>query len=288
MGLRQNMFSEIQIVWGNLRYWHYFMLLCYRFSGFKPQRVTINRFVKWLNQFEKKDKKTILQLLKKVTYISEKETESILVNLNARLLERLAKSDITLKNIIYVQIHDPGSSSAVMLNMLRDGARLERKGCYFIDSKNIRELNEITSKLGQGAIIYVDDFAGSGDQFDGVRKYLAEYVVGNFSEFFLLPAICEEAVYQLGRLGVEAMARIVHSKAERPLHPNSSILDKGTKERLIELCTKIDKKGALGYKDLATMIVFYRNTPNSVPVIFRGCIKQNPWVGILPRTTDLP
>ena len=61
-----------------------------------------------------------------------------------------------------------------------------------------------------------------------------------------------------------------------------------SKDRLIEICTAIDKKGPLGYGGLATMVVFYRNAPNTVPVILRGNVKQKPWVGILPRTTDLP
>jgi hypothetical protein len=282
------MASKIQMIWQNLRYLHRFIRIYYRFAGYKPQPVTLTRIAIWVNQFEERDRKIILQLLDQVKFISEKDTEKILVDLNRLLLDRLEKANISLKKVIYIQIHDPGSSSGVILNMLRDGARLERKGCYFIDSKNVRELFEITSKLGEGAIIYVDDFAASGDQFSGVRQHLAEYIVGNFSEFFLLPGICEEAYYQLGKLGVEAVARIVHSKAERPLHPNSSLLDKATKERLIHLCNQIDKKGALGYKELATMVVFYRNTPTTAPVIIRGCVKQNPWVGILPRTTDLP
>jgi len=226
-------------------------------------------------------------LLLGVTYLSEKETESILVKLNERLIEALEKKGVTYKNIIYVQIHDPGSSSPVMLGMLRDGARIERKGCYFIDSKDTRGFSELTSKLETGAIIYVDDFSASGDQFVGVRNFLAQYIIGNFSEFFLLPVICEEANYQLGRTGVETVSRIVHSKADRPLHPHSPILDKATKERLIGICRKIDPKGALGYRGLATMIIFYRNSPNSVPVVLRGCVRQDKWVGILPRTTDL-
>jgi len=175
-----------------------------------------------------------------------------------------------------------------MLNMLRDRGRLERKGCYFVDSKNSRGIFDTTTKLQQGAIIYVDDFSATGNQFSEVREYLAQYVIGNFSEFFLLPSICEEAHYQLGKIGVEPMAKIIHPKADRPLHQNSSLLDKATKDRLINICNQIDKRGALGYRGLATMIVYYRNAPNTVPVIIRGCVKQEPWVGILPRTTDLP
>jgi hypothetical protein len=175
-----------------------------------------------------------------------------------------------------------------MLNMLRDRGGLERKGYHFIDSKNVRELNELTERLKSGAIIYVDDFAGSGHQFCPVRDFLADYIMGNFSEFFLLPSICEEAMIEVGKRGVEPIVGLIHAKADRPLHPNCWKFDRKSKDRLVEICTTIDKKGPLGYGGLATMVVFYRNAPNSVPVILRGCVKQKPWVGILPRTTDLP
>ena len=271
-----------------LKYSYHYLWAYYYFFDYKPQPITIRGIIKWLNQFDEKDKEIILALLHNVTYYSEKYTESTIVDLNERLLERLEKADIPLKKIIYVQLHDPGSSSAVMLNMVRDRGRIERKGCHFIDLKNAREISEMTTRLEQGAIIYVDDFAASGDQFAAVREFLAEHIIGNFAEFFLLPVICEEAHSKLSKLGVEPITRTIHSKADRPLHPHSSLFDNASKDRLINICRQIDKRSALGYQELATMVVFYRNSPNTLPVILRGCVKQHPWMGILPRTTDLP
>ncbi|MDH4164476.1 MAG: hypothetical protein OEW15_17580 [Nitrospirota bacterium] len=282
------MLKTIKTTIQNIRYFRFYTWAVFHFSDYKPQPVTIPRVAKWLSQFDEKDKQSIIDLLHQVNYISEKQTESLIVKLHANLWERLAAVNITSKNIIYVHLHDPGSSSSVMLNMLRDRALLERRGSHFVDSKNVRELHEITSKLEQGAIIYVDDFSGSGDQFCEVRDYLKDYIVGNFSEFFLLPCICEEAIYELGKRGIEAVAEILHAKADRPLHNMSSIIDKRTKNRLVEISHKIDKRGGLGYKSMATMVVFYRNAPTSTPSLLRGNIKQKPFVGILPRTTDLP
>ena len=259
-----------------------------RLRGYKPQPVTLSLVLKWLCQFGWADRDAVLSLLEAVDYISERETEKRLVGLNQALLNRLQGDGIGMESVIYVQLHDPGSSSGVVLNMLRDAARLERRGCHFVDSSNVRGLNELTNQLEKGAIIFVDDFAGTGNQFCGVRDYLAEYIVGQFAEFFLLPCICEEAIYQLGKRAVEAVSGGVHSKADRPLHPNSTILGYATKARLVELCCQIDRKAGLGYKGLATMVVLYRNAPNTVPLLLRGSIRQEPWRGVLPRTTDLP
>lgn len=271
-----------------VKYWPTYWRIRRRFPDYKPQPVTVNSIKTWLQQFDYEDKKAVLLLLEKVIYLSEKEVEKLLVKLNESLLARLNDSQIALDHVIYVQIQEAGSSSPVILNMVRDRALLERKGCHFIDSKDVRGLYDLTNKLERGALVYVDDFAGTGNQFCEVRDFVAPYIVGNFSEFFLLPCICEEALYQLGKRGVEAIAGRVHSKADRPLSPISTILPVNIRQRLINLCLRIDPKGGLGYKKMATMVVLYRNAPNSVPLILRGSLKQNPWAGILPRTTDLP
>lgn len=259
-----------------------------KFRDYRPQPVTYGSIEKWLNQFDKKDRENLVSLLKSVIYVTENESKNRLVKQNKILLERLARSGIPPNKVIYVQIDEAGSSSPVMLNMLKEAALLERQGCHFIDSHDVMGLGKIADTIGDGAIVYIDDFVGSGTQFCTSRDFLAQYIVGTFSEFLLLPCICEEALYELGKRGVEALAGHVHTKVERPLHENSTILDTDLKNHLIELCYKIDPGGGLGYKKMATMVVFYRNTPNSTPVLLRGNVGQNPYIGVLPRTQDLP
>lgn len=270
-----------------LRFLPHYLRAVYRFRGYEPQPVRFSSISRWLRQFEERDQLLVIKLLDSVDYISKKDAKKLLVELNNNLLCQLISDGIREKQVVYVQMHDPGSSSGVVLNLLRDSALLEQRGCNFIDSKDVRKLNETTDRLETGAIIYVDDFAGTGHQFRDVRNFLADYIVGTFPEFFLLVSICEEALYELGKCGVEAVSGSVHSKAERPLHPYSTLLDAATKERLTEICCEIDKRGGLGYRDLATMVVLYRNAPNSVPVILRGNTKQR-FAGVFPRTTDLP
>src|SRR6185369_10284007 len=175
------------------------------------------------------------------------------------------------EKIIYVQIDDAGSSSPVMLNYLRNRAGLERLGCKLVDSNNVKGFNEFTNQLGEGAIVYVDDFVGTGDQFAGVRDFIAEFIVGSFSEFLLVPSICEEGVHQLGRVGIEPVVKYVHSKSARPLHEYSDILDDDEKKRLMELCAEMEQScyyRGLGYKRTAGMVVLYSNAPDELPRIF--------------------
>lgn len=259
-----------------------------RFRGYRPQPVTTQSFKKWIRQFESKDRAAILKLLNTVVYFTEEEVRATLVRLNRDLLKRLKEDGIPPEKIIYVQVHDAGSSSPVMLNMLRDAARLEQLKCYFKDSNDALGMNALTNKLEEGAIIYVDDFAGTGNQFCKQRKLMAQCIVGSFSEFFLVPSICEEAVSELATVGVEPVAGHKHLQADRPLHPSSTILGVEEKNRLTDLCKEINWNAGLGYKGLAAMVVLYRNAPNALPLILRGSLHQDPKCGIFPRITDRP
>lgn len=253
---------------------------------YKPQPLTWRSFMDWSAQY-RKDRRLVERLFDKVIYLSESKTKEILVAQNEALMRRLVKANLPPKKWIYVSVHDAGSSSPVMLNILRDAAKLEKIGCTLLDAHNTLQLTEKMNALGAGALIYVDDFIGTGNQFCSERDFVAQnFVLNSFSEFIIAPAICEEAYYQIGARGVEAYTQCVHAKVDRPLHENSNYFNPEEKERLISLCRSVNAKGALGYKDLATMVVLYRNAPNTVPVILRGSTDQKPFTGLFPRTTD--
>jgi hypothetical protein len=258
-----------------------------RFRDYRPQPVTFGSANRWIKQFKKQDRKHVGFMLDKIIYLSEPNTRQILVEQNAALIKRLDAAGLSSKKLVYVQVDDAGSSSPVMLNMLRDAAGLQRLGCRFVDSRDSLGLNKATNEVGEGALIYVDDFVGTGNQFCNAIDFAVKSVVGTFSEFLLVPSICEEGIYKLAERGIEAFAGHVHAKAERPLHDNSNLLESDAKERLRLVCKGISPRMSLGYKDLATMVVLYRNAPNSVPALLRGNQNQTPFAGIFPRTTDL-
>lgn len=260
----------------------------WRYRGYNPRPVTLLRFLNWIKQFDGADRNRVLELLNNVVYFPEARLKDILIHQNRALMQRLVTAGLPTDNLIYIQVDDAGSSSPVMLNLLRDAMGLEQRGCHLLDGKNVLEIAGLTAQLGQGALIYVDDFVGSGDQLCAARDYVAANVVGTFSEFALVPTICEEGLVELGKRGVEVYSGHVHSKADRPLHPNSPILDKETRDRLIQICNLIDPTVGVGYNNGAVMVVLYRGPPDNIPIIFRGSATQNPWVGLFPRFSDLP
>ncbi len=262
-----------------------------RFHDYNPQPVSMASATRWLKQMETpEDLKLACKLLDKVIYLSESETKKILLHQNKLLMSNLHKVGLPAKKLIYLQTDDAGSSSPMMLGMLRNAAGLEQLGCKLLDGRDMLGINEATKRLEEGAIIYIDDFVGSGTQFDKARSFVMQHVVGNFSEFLLVPSICEEGYAKMTGLGVTVHTGHIHAKAERPLHESSHLIHEEGRDRLIEICKTIRKGpgGALGYEDMATMVVLYRNAPNSIPAILRGSDRQDPFYGLFPRFKDLP
>lgn len=259
-----------------------------RFRDYHPQPVSIASATRWMKQLKKKDQKLAWKLLDKVIYLSEAKTKEILVHQNKLLISNLHRAGLPPKKLIYIQTDDAGSSSPMMLGMLRNVAGLEQLGCTLLDGRDALGVNEATKKLEEGAIIYIDDFVGSGTQFNNARTFMMQSVVGSFSEFLLVPSICEEGLTRLSDLGVTVYTGHVHAKAERPLHEASHLMAGKGRDRLIEICKTIRAKGGLGYENMATMVVLYRNAPNSIPAILRGSDKQEPFYGLFPRFKDLP
>jgi hypothetical protein len=259
----------------------------FQYRDYRPQPLTVGGVLRWLCQFNRRDRKHIRRLLKSVVYLSEKTVRDILIEQNEALMARLIAAGLHHHQIIYVSVHEAGSSSSLMLNMLRDQARLEQRGCVLLDAKDVKGITEATNDLGEGAIIYIDDFIGSGKQLGDERDFMIPFAVGTFSEFVLVPSICEEGRDALAGRGIEIFAGHVHLKAARPLHIDTADFDRAGKTRLRRICTEIDSHAPLGFRNMAVMVILYRNAPDNIPVLLRGSIGQTPYIGIFPRTTDM-
>jgi len=269
-----------------LRYAHLVFKLLTDFRDYKPQSVNPCAVFRWVRQYPLHCWGVLLALLDDVVYFSERETVSALSSLNERILGALAPEGIDITHVVYVSIDSAGSSSHLMLNLLRNTDNLEQQKAVLLDSKDLKGIHEHTRQIERGAVVYVDDFAGTGKQFCRNRNAMADYIVGSFSEFLLAPAICEEADRRIRTLGVEPIMHLLHTVDQRPLHRCCCGLSQARKVKVLDLCKQINRNCARGFGDLATMVVFYSNAPNTMPLVFRGNRGQSPYVGIFPRFDD--
>jgi len=260
----------------------------HKFRGYEPQAVTPTTLYRWLRQFEGADRRVALSLLDHVIFYNKNRLTRALVNQNAALLNRLRLEGIPIQRVIYVHIDEPGSSSSVTINILRNKTNLERLAWNIVDASNPQGIVDLIVKLRQVAIVYVDDFVGSGVQFCQARDFVSGFFPTSVPEFVLAPCVCEEAFGRLGKRDIEVFTDHVHSRAERPLHPNSFILDSSSKARFQQITTGIDLHGGMGFSGMAVMVAMYMNAPDNMPVVLRGNVGQDRFRGILPKTTDLP
>jgi hypothetical protein len=259
-----------------------------RFRGYSPQPVTFRSAHHWIGQFDRKDRRLAGSLLDNIVYFSEDKTKRTLLKLNDQILQRLANDGVPAKKVVYVTFDDTASSSHMMLGMLRDRAALLQRGCNLHDAKDVRGLKETGDRLENGAIIYIDDFIGSARQFCKARDFVMQFVPTTFVEFMLAPSVCEEGQEAFAERGIEVVCENVHKKADRALHAESTLLNASDRSRALRMCNDVNPKMALGVQGMATMVVFYRNSPNQIPAMFRGNKNLKPYRGLFPRTTDLP
>ncbi len=259
-----------------------------RAADYRQQEITLARCYDWLRQFPTDIQYELSSLLGKIFYFSEKDVRQVLRDLHENLINRLSKEGIPPESIIYVTLDDPGSSSHLMFNLLRDETNFERRGFRLCDHKNVADFVNLTTQLGSGAIVYVDDFSASGKQFLKSRNHIAQQtpLIGSFSEFFLLPCICSEAHAAISKVGVSIETEKIHHISDRPLHPDNRASRSQLMQSITEECRKIDPDSPIGFDGLATMIVLFTNTPNTTPKIFRGFAGQQPKYGIIPRAKD--
>jgi hypothetical protein len=171
--------------------------------------------------------------------------------------------------------------------------RLERTGVTMLDVNNLKGLGDETARLAANspapyAVVYVDDFIGSGEQMLRNRNQATPYFIGKYSEFVLTPVICEEAIFRLSSQGIRPFYGIVHRLSERPLL-DCGPLPEDLRSRLVKLARQVHPKQGLGFRDMATMVILYSNAPNSTPRLLTGTYQQpNVVKGLFPRTKDLP
>ena len=259
----------------------------YKFRGYRRKRVTPVAVLGWLRQFDRYDRKSLRKLVRKLIYIEEAQLIHLLMAAHQNFLNFLRTAEFSREQVIFLSFDEAGSSSSTVLNLLRDAAHLEAQNCEILDSHDLSKLAALTYKLGEGVLVYVDDFVGSGNQVTKNINFVRPNLQGNFVEVVLSVCVCEEAIDALSALDVRVESGMEHAKADRPLHANTQVFSPAEKQRLVALCALVAPPVGLGFRRMATMVVLYRNTPNNCPTVFRGSKGQRPYFGILPRTTDL-
>ncbi|WP_338791276.1 hypothetical protein [Bernardetia sp. MNP-M8] len=138
-------------------------------------------------------------------------------------------------------------------------------------------LNKIFKKFNfeKDILLLIDDFTGTGETASGICKNFlaADYPNGNKLKpsniIILTLAAQQQAIDNIGKLGIEVYANIVRKKAITDYYPISEISEKIKLMKNIEKKVKCNPSYTLGYTQSEALISFYRPPNNTFPVYWQ-------------------
>lgn len=242
----------------------------------KVNEEDINR---WLIQFKPDEQKYIKKLLNNFIYYGTNKVISAVKSLHKKVLASNSNYDIWYIPVGYVT-----KSGAIIAYYYRNENKLGEE--KFILSNDI---NRIINKKNV-AIVFIDDFVGSGHQAKQVWDYIVKPYYSKFenSKFFYctLVGIKSGIEYIKNTTDLEVIVDRIIEKNELPFVNNSKVFeDKKEREIAKKIVTKYGESlypgNPLGYKDSQVLIGFFYSTPNNTLPIFWSTNEK--WQPLLPR-----
>jgi hypothetical protein len=177
-------------------------------------------------------------------------------------------------------------SGAAMLHMFREanGLEADKYQPLFVSLSDLPDM-QLTAA---DTVIFVDDFAGTGDQFADRWERFQELIASEARTFLFLAAATSRALERLG--GVEDL----EIRVGRRLEPCENVFSdecnafaNNEKAAVLHYCETADPRCPRGWGDCGLLLVISRKTPNnSVPILHVDVRRR--WKGLFPRKLKPP
>jgi hypothetical protein len=235
---------------------------------------TLNRIVRWFDNFAPSEYDDALLLLRNVHVLSAEDVAA-LIEVVGQEVRNLFNGD--LRRVVFSGLGNSlGSSGSQFLYLLRQKLAL-REGHFPLDYHRLRD--------GVESIVFVDDMIGSGDQ---ARTFCERHLqnVTATKYYCSLVALRRGMESLRARSGFKLVfaAKILDDSA-RAFSPESRMFgDDTTRLRVMAMAKRYGEalypKGPLGYDDGQSMIVFSHNTPNNTLPIIWASPRNEKTVGV--------
>ena len=256
-----------------------------RFRSYRqsPSREDI---VAWINQFELQDVPVAKKVLDNVILIADVEIHgSYRAALDA--IPGWSKNEAQRQGRwAFLGLGGQAESGAAMLHMFREANSLEadKYQPLFVSLSDLPDM-QLTAA---DTVIFVDDFAGTGDQFADRWERFQELIASEARTFLFLAAATSRAMDRLG--GVEDL----EVRVGRRLEPGDNVFSdecnsfaNDEKATILRYCETADPRCPRGWGDCGLLLVISRKTPNnSVPILHVDVRRR--WKGLFPRRLKLP
>lgn len=265
-------------------------------SAYKGLKITEDRVRAWLEQFgDNFNQRLIFDLLKSLKFYSNNlirtKLKEIYGIITRNLIVKIGSRKVN--NILISYIDKPGKSGAAYAKLFADENKIYAD---FVISKN-SILEKITNTSNVDALIFVDDFIGTGNSsssyFAQIDKEIWKTIKAkNVSVFFL--TICG---FQNGKKYLQDFV----SAKEIPLEiyvcdelddaykvfseTSQIIKDERIRNKCFNICypigSRLVKDNPLGYGDCQALVVFENSCPNNSLPILWSVTKE--WRPLFPR-----
>jgi hypothetical protein len=265
-------------------------------SVYKGIKITEDRVRIWLEQFgDNFNQRLIFDLIKGLKFYSNS-----IIRTKMREIYGIITRNITINfsgrkvnNILISYIDGPGKSGAAYAKLFADENKIYSD--YVIAKNSI--LEKITNSQNCDALIFVDDFIGTGDSasnyFNKINEEIWKTVrKKNIGVFFLTICGFQEGknnLYKLissNKLPIEIYICDEFDETQKVFSDCSKlIIDERVRNKIFNICfplgSQLVKENPLGYGDTQALVVFENSCPNNCLPILWATSKD--WIPLFRR-----
>lgn len=238
------------------------------------------KILNWLNAFNDEHRQVAAKVLDEVMVVGEREIQQGYAAALAGL-EGWHRTPAQRKGRwFFIGFGGPGESGPAMLRLFREanGLANERHNDLF---KSISDLADLRL-TAMDHVVFVDDFAGTGDQVTGLWPTVAELVASEASCYLVLTALtgdAERAISEQTELHIRA--RYVLGADKAVFHAENTTFTDDEKRVVAEYCARADRGNPRGYGGVGVLFVLSHKTPNNaLPILYAN---EEHWRGLFPR-----
>lgn len=230
----------------------------------------------WIYQFDRSHGRLAIKILEKVFFVDQ----SKILTAYQSIHQQLTSLEDDLLRVYFVGYGHAGSSGQGLLYRYKTANRLRHTGieANFI---GMADIPDRLTLVQNSAILFVDDFVGSGDLASKLWRRsandrepaLEDIVPASVRNCYLGVAVA----YQQGIDAIQGNTRLtvlpwkIFPERERVLSDSSSIFSQAEKGLIRSYCrrTGCSSDFMTGYGDTQSLVVFEHNCPNdSLPILW--------------------
>lgn len=234
------------------------------------------KVARWVAQFEDTDVTIAIKVLDKIRYYSGSDIRRMLRDLVKRVYERL--TDIPRNKIFFVPVGDIFQGAATLARGLKDTEGIRRE-----QIKIMLELQKIPNE-DIGAIVFVEDFSGSGKTLTTWWTNVEPFVLPKMAPIVIALLVMNSQARPRIEEFASSLIRVDElDESQNVLSPASDVFSEAEKQKLLGYCAKTSCTQVYlrGFDSSGLLVAFKHLCPNnSLPILWHQSIS---WRSLFKR-----